>query len=215
MIKEKDFVEVEYTGKLTEENIVFDTTNEQIAKDAQIHNPDMTYGPIVVCMGEGQLLKGLENQMIGKETGQEYTITLSPEDAFGKKNASKIQMIPLIKFKKQRIMPEIGMQVNIDQQLGTVKTVAGGRCLVDFNHPLSGKEITYTIRALNIVTDDQKKVDSLLKLNFNIKADVKTEAEKTTISTPKDIPKELQDLIEKRIKEFLPQIKLEFKLETK
>ena len=215
MIKEKDFVEVEYTGKLTEENIVFDTTNEQIAKDAQIHNPDMTYGPIVVCMGEGQLLKGLENQMIGKETGQEYTITLSPEDAFGKKNASKIQMIPLIKFKKQRIMPEIGMQVNIDRQLGTVKTVAGGRCLVDFNHPLSGKEITYTIRALNIVTDDQKKVDSLLKLNFNIKADVKTEAEKTTISTPKDIPKELQDLIEKRIKEFLPQIKLEFKLETK
>ena len=215
MIKEKDFVEVEYTGKLTEENIVFDTTNEQIAKDAQIHNPDMTYGPMVVCMGEGQLLKGLENQMIGKETGQEYTITLSPEDAFGKKNASKIQMIPLIKFKKQRIMPEIGMQVNIDQQLGTVKTVAGGRCLVDFNHPLSGKEITYTIRALNIVTDDQKKVDSLLKLNFNIKADVKTEAEKTTISTPKDIPKELQDLIEKRIKEFLPQIKLEFKLETK
>ncbi len=36
----------------------------------------MTYGPVVVCIGEGQLLKGLEDELEGKEIGKEYTIEL-------------------------------------------------------------------------------------------------------------------------------------------
>ncbi|MCH8980513.1 hypothetical protein IH922_00675 [candidate division KSB1 bacterium] len=50
------------------------------------------------------------------------------------------------------------MQINIDGMMGIIKTAGGGRCLVDFNHPLSGKEVTYTIKVNKIITDDKEKL---------------------------------------------------------
>ena len=59
----------------------------------------MKYGPIIVCLGEGQLLKGLEKELEGKEIGKEYTIELTPENALGKKDAKLIRLIPVSVFK--------------------------------------------------------------------------------------------------------------------
>ncbi|GAG16317.1 unnamed protein product, partial [marine sediment metagenome] len=166
-IKKKDFVEIEYTGKLKEENIIFDTTDEKIAKENKLHNHD--YGPVTICVGEEQLLKGLDKNIEGKETGKEYDFDINPEDAFGKKNAKLIQLIPTNKFKQQKIQPMPGMQLNIDGVVGTVKTVSGGRTLVDFNHPLSGKELSYKIKINKKITDDKEKLSSYLKLSLGTK----------------------------------------------
>ena len=159
-IKKGEFIEVEYTGRIKEDNLIFDTTNEKLAKEAGMNAPNMTYGPVIVCLGEGQLLKGLENQLEGKETEKEYTFTISPEDGFGKKDAKLIRMVPINVFKKQNIMPQPGMQVNIDGLIGIIKTAAGGRCLVDLNHPLSGRELNYTIKVNKIITDNKEKIKS-------------------------------------------------------
>ena len=53
------------------------------------------------------------------------------------------------------------MQLNIDGVVGTVKTVTGGRTLVDFNHPLSGRELVYEVQVKKVVTDTQQKVKHL------------------------------------------------------
>jgi len=155
-IKIKDFVEVEYTGKLKEDNTIFDTTDETIAKDNNIHNENMNYGPVVVCIGEKQILGGLDKQLEGKETGKEYNIELKPEEAFGKKDAKLLKMIPSGKFKQQGVQPQPGLQINIDGMMGTIRTAAGGRIIVDFNHPLSGKEIIYNIKLNKIITDNKE-----------------------------------------------------------
>ena len=216
IVSKKDFIEIEYTGKLKEENIVFDTTYEKVAKE---NNLDLHtgYEPVVVCIGEEQLLKGLDKNLEGKEIGKEYNIDLQPEDAFGRKNAKLIQLIPLNKFKQQNIQPMPGMQLNIDGVVGTVKTVSGGRTMVDFNHPLSGKELVYQVKINKKVTDDKEKLQGYLKLSLGTK-DFETEITNndSKITLKKEIPKEAQETLSKKITELIPNIKkVEFTVNNK
>ena len=50
-IKKQDFIQLEYTGKLKQDDVIFDTTNEETAKSEGIHNPSMPYGQYIVCLG--------------------------------------------------------------------------------------------------------------------------------------------------------------------
>lgn len=207
-IKEKDFVEIEYTGKLKEEGMVFDTTDEKLSKESGIYNENTTYGPVIVCVGEGQLLKGLDKEVIGKELGKEYTAELSPEDGFGKKSAELIQLISTAKFRKEGINPAPGMQVNVDGALGIIKTVTGGRTLVDFNHPLSSKELVYTFKINKIVEDDLEKAKAYLKLQTGAK-DVEATLEKgeLKVKLQADVPDEFKTSMNEKITGLIPGVK--------
>ena len=208
-IKKGDFVELEYTGKVKEDNLVFDTTSEKTAKDSHIYNPHASYGPAIICLGEHQLLKGLDEGLQGKEVGKEYTFDLKPEEAFGKKSSQLLKLIPLTAFKKGNTRPEIGMQVEIDGNFGIVKTVTGGRVIVDFNHPLSSKELVYSVKINKIVADDSEKVKSLISLSLNLrrdKIDVSTSNGKAVVKMLK-LPDIFKAEFEKKIKELVPTIK--------
>src|SRR3989338_6094074 len=150
-LKQHDFVELTYAGRLVEDNRVFDTTDKDVAKKEELPEEAAT-GPIIIKLGEGQLLKGLEDQLVGKELGA-HNVTLEPEHAFGKKVASKLQIIPTKKFLEQKIMPEPGVQISMDGVLGTVRSVSAGRTIVDFNHPLAGKAVTYGVNITRVVAD--------------------------------------------------------------
>ena len=204
-IKKHDFVEIEYTGKLKDENIIFDTTDEKVAKENKLHGHD--YGPVIICIGEEQLLKGLDKNLEGKETGKEYDFDIKPEDAFGKKNAKLIQLVPTNKFKQQKIQPMPGMQLNIDGVVGTVKTVSGGRTLVDFNHPLAGKELSYKIKINKKITDDKEKLSSYLKLRIGKDFEAEITNSNAKISLKNEIPKEIKERLSKKITELIPDIK--------
>lgn len=205
-IKKHDFVEIEYTGKLKEENVVFDTTDEKVAKENNMSDHD--YSPVIICVGEEQILKGLDKNIEGKEIGKEYDFDIEPEDAFGKKDAKLIQMIPISKFKQQKIQPMPGMQLNIDGVVGTVKIASGGRTLVDFNHPLAGKELAYRVKINKIITGDKEKLEGYLKLSIGTK-DFETEINNSNakISLKKGIPKEVEERLSKKITELIPNIK--------
>ena len=206
-VKEKDFIELEYTGKIKEGNVIFDTTIEKIAKEQKLFDENSEYKPIIICVGEGQIIKGLDESLADKETEKQYTIEIPAEEAYGKKNAKLIQLISTNKFQKQNIQPMTGLQVNIDGMLGLIKTVSGGRTLVDFNHPLAGKDLVYDIKVKSIITDDKEKIRSILKLGLDIKdADIKIENNKAAISIKTDIPKELQEELKNKIKALMPQI---------
>ncbi len=208
VIQKKDFVEIEYTGKIKEEGVVFDTTDEKVAKENEIHNDDMSYGPVVVCVGENQVLAGLDKSLDGKEVGKDYTLELNSEDAFGKKDAKLIQLIRTSKFLKQKIQPVPGLQINIDGVMGLIKTVSGGRTLVDFNHPLAGKDLVYEVKVNRLVVDDQEKLRSYLKLQLNIKdIGITYENNEAKVAIKQEIPKDAKDKIEEKVKELIPGVK--------
>src|SRR3989338_8055971 len=156
-ISKKDFIEIEYTGRIKEDNSIFDTTDRKVAKENNMKSRE-EFGPVIVCVGENQVLKGLDISLEGKEAGAEYDVAINPKDAFGSKNPKLIQMIPTSKFIQQKIQPMPGLQLNIDGIVGTVKTVGGGRALIDFNHPLAGKELSYKVKINKKVTDPKEQL---------------------------------------------------------
>lgn len=206
-VKKSDFIEIEYTGK-TKEGAVFDTTSEKVAKDNNIYSKDSEYSPVILCLGENTIMKGLEDQLVGKETGKSYTFEISAEDAFGKKDARMIQLIPMSKFRQQRIQPMPGLQLNIDGSFGVIRTVSGGRCLVDFNHPLAGKDIMYDVKVNRIVEDDKEKLASILKMQLHAKdAGVEVANGAATITLNIELPKEVQQGVTKMVNRIIPSIK--------
>lgn len=209
-IKEKDFVEIEYTGKIKELNQVFDTTSEETAKKEKIYNDKMEYGPAIVCIGEKHLLPGLDNKIKGKETNKDYEFNLEPEEGFGKKSAQLLKLVPAKVFKEQQIVPMPGLEINVDGMPGIIRTVSGGRIIVDFNHPLSGKELNYKIKINKIIKDKKEKLKALLKIELNMK-DSKVEIKENKAKIEK-IPQPVQETLKKRINELIPEIKgIEFK----
>lgn len=205
-VKKNDFIEIDYTGYLKEGNIIFDTTEKSKAKEAGLEGKASEYGPLIICVGQNHILPGLDKELDGKEP-RDYKIELSPENAFGKKSAKLIKMIPFASFKKQGIMPEPGMQVNVDNMIGTIRNAAGGRCLVDFNHPLSGKDVFYEIKIKRIVTDDKEKISALFKLTFNITPEIEIKETEAEVKLKNPIPAEIQGEFIKRINELVPSIK--------
>lgn len=207
-IKENDFIELEYTGKIKDGNIVFDTTQKDIAEKADILNPRVEYKPVVLCVGQEHILKGIDNALTGKEIDKEYTVELTPDNAFGKKKMELIQLIATGKFKKHGINPMPGLQVNIDNSVGVIKTVTGGRTLVDFNHPCAGKDVVYTFKALRIVTDVQTKMQAMatMLLGEQLITQTTVKDNKAEITTLIKMPDEIQTKMTENIKKCVPEI---------
>ena len=205
-IKEKEFIELSYTGKTADDDTIFDTTEKKVADEHHLHAHDVA--PIVICVGKGHLIKGLDKDLVGKEVGKAYKLTVQPEEAYGKKDAKLIQLISTAKFKKQEISPMPGLTVNIDGQQGIVKTVSGGRTLVDFNHPLAGRELAYDYTINKIITETKEKVNAVTKLMLGVepkKIDIKEG--KATITLEHEMPKEVVKEIEKQFIEHIPDLK--------
>lgn len=207
-IKKNDFVEMDYSGRIKEGSMLFDTTEEKVAKENGMYDKDAEYSPVVICLGENSMLKGLEDQIIGKETEKEYTFEIDADNAFGRKDAKLIQMIPASKFRQQNIQPMPGLQLNIDGVFGIVKTVSGGRCLVDFNHPLAGKDLIYKVKINKVVDDDKEKLKSLLKLHLHIKdAEIEIKENAASLRLEHSMPKQAQEEFITITERLIPSIK--------
>jgi FKBP-type peptidyl-prolyl cis-trans isomerase 2 len=199
-IKLNDFVELEYTGKLKDGGIIFDTTDAAVAKAHDL--PKAQYGPVVVCIGQGQLLKGLEAQLVGKEPGN-YTIELTAEHAFGKKNAKLIQMIPAKKFLEQKIQPIPGLQLNIDGAVCTIRQVTGGRVMTDFNHPLAGRDVVYDVKVIKTVADKKEQLKAVFAMLLNLQPkEITVDGSKAKIDLPVALPEPLVPELQKKLKEL-------------
>ncbi len=209
-----DFCEIEYTGKLPDE-VIFDTTSEEAAHQAGLPHHHGSLRPVIVCIGERQLLPGLDKDLEGKEIGKEYTIVLPPELAFGKRDIKNMRMIPMNTFKEHDVQPRPGLQVDVDGERGIVTSIAGGRVIVNFNHPLAGKEVTYTYTIKRKITDVKEKVLSYISGMVELPADkleVSIQDEKVVVTLPVTLPQQLTDLLAKKLSEIKAAEKVEFVL---
>ena len=165
-VKNGDFIKLEYTGKITETGDIFDTTVEELAEENGIHSDKKTYGPISIIVGGGHVLKGMETELEGMEAGEEKTIQLTPEEAFGERDPGMIQLVPMSEFKKQGIKPQVGMAITSEGNTGIIRSVSGGRVRLDFNHELAGKNLEYQVKVVEIIEDDTEKIRSLIDLHY-------------------------------------------------
>jgi len=182
-IKEGDFIKLSYTGKVGDN--VFDTTYEDEAKTAGIHSPNAVYGPITICVGQKHVILGLDEELVGKKVGDEATVTVTPEKAFGERDPKRIQSFPKNQFKEK---PVRGMQVKLGEQgEGTVVDVIGNKVIVDFNAPLAGATLTYTYKIEEKATKPLEQLNGLVRLYAGREMEIARDGDKATSTLPPGI----------------------------
>ncbi len=196
-LQKKDFIEIEFTGKVKDGD-VFDSN---IKKDLEKLNPDAVAKPLIFCLGEGMFLEAIDDFLTGKELGR-YKIELAPDKAFGKRLAQLVQMIPTKLFKSQKLNPYPGAVFNFDGRMAKVLTVSGGRIMVDFNHPLAGKDVVYEIHVLRKVEDLNEKVKAFIDFLFRREFKFSIEEKKIVIEVEKEFSK-FVSMFKEKFKEVL------------
>jgi peptidylprolyl isomerase len=165
-VSKGDFILVELTGRVEETGEVFETTDEETAKSSGIHREGDVYGPRLVVVGEGWVLRGLDKRLEGLKVGEETEIELPPEEAFGQRDPRNIRMLPYRVLRSKGITPRIGERIEVDGRTAVVRSVGAGRVQLDFNHPLAGRKIIYRVKVLERLEGDEERVKALIGRRF-------------------------------------------------
>ncbi len=134
-----DTVKVHYTGRLND-GTVFDSSVER--------------EPLQFTLGEGQVIPGFENAVIGMTAGESKTVTIAADQAYGPRRDDLILAVERDQFPPD-ITPEVGQQLQVRQTNGdvalvTVAEVGEAAVKLDANHPLAGQDLTFEIQLVEI-----------------------------------------------------------------
>ncbi|MEM4267476.1 MAG: peptidylprolyl isomerase [Candidatus Woesearchaeota archaeon] len=138
-IKEGSRVKVHYTGTL-DDGSVFDSSEGG--------------EPLEFTIGDGQIIKGFEEGLLGKEAGDEANFKILPDEAYGREIPEFVQ-----KVSKEFIPP--GMDVKTGSLVvlrapdgrhihARVKEISEGEVTLDFNHPLAGKTLAFRVKIIEV-----------------------------------------------------------------
>jgi peptidylprolyl isomerase len=153
-LQKGDFILIDYVAKVKETGEVFDTTNEETAKKERLYKEGEIYEPKLVVIGEGWVLKALDENLTTMEIGKTNSVEIPPERAFGPRDSEKVRRVPLRHLTAKGITPSLGMRLEYDGKMATVRALGAGRVLLDFNPPLAGKTLVYEVKV-------QKKLETL------------------------------------------------------
>ena len=166
VIEEGDFVLVEMTGRTLETDEVFDTTDEELAKEEGIHEEEKTYGPKLVVVGEGWVLKGLDDRLAGLKLEETAEVEIPAEEAFGERSPENVRTVPFRVLRSKGVNPVIGQQIEVDGRTAVVRSIGAGRVQLDYNHPLAGRRIVYHVKPTVKHESDEDKIKALIGRRF-------------------------------------------------
>ncbi|MDE1857345.1 MAG: peptidylprolyl isomerase [Candidatus Micrarchaeota archaeon] len=158
---EGDFVEIEYSAWNASDSTLIATTDEAVAKKAEIYEKQGKYGPALVILGSPGVIKGLDRAIRTMSLNETKKFTFKPEEAFGDRNQELVRVIPMSDFKARDISPYPGMKLNLDDFTATVTSVSAGRVVVDANHPYAGREIIYEVKVVKELKNPEERVKAL------------------------------------------------------
>jgi FKBP-type peptidyl-prolyl cis-trans isomerase 2 len=164
-IKDGDFILADFIGYTHEDHRLFDTTKDDIAKAENVFDEEEIYQPRLVIVGQGWIVPGVDEALIGMKVGQTKNITLEPLKAFGLRDSQQVRIIPRARIKTDKKLVR-GMRVRIGNQTGTVRHVGGGRVTVDFNPVLAGHTVDYEISVTKKLITNQEKLEAFVYRRF-------------------------------------------------
>ena len=121
-------------------------------EDGQIVDSNFSQAPATFVFGDGSLLPDFELALLGMSVGQEAFYSMPPEKAFGAHNQSNIQRMPRSQFSMDL---EEGMVVSFadmskNELPGVIAEIGEKEVVVDFNHPLAGRTLTFRVQVVAI-----------------------------------------------------------------
>jgi len=157
-----EFLLINYVAKVKETGEVFDTTIEGTAKEERLYKEGELYEPKLVVVGEGWLLKTLDEGLLNMKLNKPATVEIPPEKAFGNRDPEKVRLVPLRRLTAKGITPQLGMRVEFNGKLATVRTIGAGRVQLDFNPPLAGKTLVYEVTVQKKLETKMEKIRALI-----------------------------------------------------
>ena len=132
-------VEMHFALSLTDGTIAYSSFHEE---------------PLVFEFGDGTLRPGLELAVLGLKAGDEQTLTLLPEQAYGLHDAALVHELPRSDF-PDLVDPTPGQIIAFEsptgeETAGAILAVEGDRLRIDFNHPLAGREVVFQVKILSV-----------------------------------------------------------------
>lgn len=134
-----DTVRINYTGALAD-GTPFDSSQGR--------------DPLEFQLGAGQIIPGIERAVTGMEVGEKKQVTISPADAYGERDETRIHTVPRAQLPED--LPtepgtQLAMQTQDGQSLPVMVTEADAETVtLDANHPLAGRELTFDLELVEI-----------------------------------------------------------------
>jgi peptidylprolyl isomerase len=137
--KAGDTLRIHYTGRL-EDGTIFDKSEVD--------------APLEFTTGTGDVIPGLDQGVIGMATGETRELTIAPDEAYGKRDETRVQTVPL-EAVPDHIPTELGTQLQIQTQDGqtlpvVVSDKTDSNVELDANHPLAGKTLIFDVTLVEI-----------------------------------------------------------------
>ena len=138
-VKENDTVRVHYTGKL---------------EDGQVFDSSLEREPLEITLGQGMLIPGFEKGLVDMKVNEKKTVNVPKEEAYGDVQKELFQEVSKENLPKE-IKPEVGMGLMAKNPDGSerqlrVAEVKEDSIVVDANHPLAGKDLTFDLEVVEI-----------------------------------------------------------------
>jgi FKBP-type peptidyl-prolyl cis-trans isomerase SlyD len=111
-------------------------------------------GSFCYLHGASNIIPGLENALAGKGAGDELSVSIPPEEAYGVRDEARIQAVPRAMFPDD-VEIEVGMQFHAQNpdshaMMVTVAKVEDDSVTVDGNHPLASVQLNFEVRIMDI-----------------------------------------------------------------
>ncbi|MDO8538059.1 MAG: peptidylprolyl isomerase, partial [archaeon] len=208
-MKEGDCVLISFSGKDLITGKVFDTTSIEEAKKEGIFRENAVFKPLPVFVGKKELIPGLEKALLAMKEKEQKTVKISPSEAFGERKQELVVVVPLQEFKNRNLVPKPGLKVNLNDNIGKVQTVSGGRVRVDFNHELAGREVEYSVKIEKTLSTPTEKLNALFEKFFPFVSEPKVSLtkEEAEIIIPSKFSHEASHITEVFSKEIFENVK--------
>jgi len=154
---------LDYTARIKDNGEIFETTIEEDAKKSNLYDPTRKYEPRLISVGEGWVLKGLDEALTSTDVGQKLSIEISPDKGFGERDTNKVRMIPQRKLGEKANEIKVGDVVELDDRTGIVRYIGSGRVQIDYNHRLASRVLVYDVNVVKKIESNEDKIKYLLK----------------------------------------------------
>ncbi len=156
LTNDNDWSENENTMQEPEvvENNVVVSMEYVLTVDGEVVDSSEETGPIEFIQGSGEIIPGLEHGIDGMRVDENRSIVVPATDGYGEYDPSGVVSVPREQFPGDMEL-EPGVQLVVKDQEGhmldaSVAEIQEENILLDFNHPLAGKELNFDVTVLNL-----------------------------------------------------------------
>ncbi len=126
-----------------------------VLEDGAVVDSNFEGKPATFSIGDGNLLPGFEETLMGLHKDDQREFVVPPEKAFGQHNEQNLQRVAMDNFEDLEIEPGAMFSFqNGDGELpGVITEIMDGEVMVDFNHPLAGKNIIFQVKIMDVIPE--------------------------------------------------------------